>query len=224
MVNTVEPRRLVLVRHGRTALNREDRLRGLADPPLDDIGIEQARALVPDRSALGVSVLLASPLIRAVDTAGIIGRGLGVPHLADARFTDRDYGPWTGHLRQDVIDRFGSVDDAPGVEPVEQVMARIRPALESVLQGEGRTVAIVTHDAVIRPLLMALDPDVGSIRAPNGSWNELQRTDSGWRVVQIDRVPRAERGGRVAVPPTEVGGSPPRPAPFLAAPPDTRSK
>ncbi|WP_375386787.1 hypothetical protein [uncultured Amnibacterium sp.] len=34
----VRPRRLVLVPHGRTAPNRADRLRGLADPPLDEVG------------------------------------------------------------------------------------------------------------------------------------------------------------------------------------------
>ncbi|WP_375386788.1 histidine phosphatase family protein [uncultured Amnibacterium sp.] len=140
-------------------------------------------------TVLDVGRVLASPLARAVDTAATIARALDVPHAPDPRFTDRDYGPWTGHLRQEVVDRFGSVDAAPGVEPTGDVVLRVRPALDAVLEEESGTVAIVTHDAVIRPLLVALDPRIGSIRAPNGSWNELIRTDTGWHVPQFDRQP-----------------------------------
>lgn len=182
-------RRLVLIRHGRTALNREDRLRGLADPPLDEVGESQAAALVPTMAALEVAVVLCSPLIRAVRTGSIIAAGIGVPVHADPRFTDRDYGPWAGALRQEVVDRFGTVDAAPGVEPPESVLTRVRPAIGAVIDEHDGTVAVVTHDAVIRPLLAELATDIGQVRAPNGSWNELLLENGVWRVTAADRLP-----------------------------------
>lgn len=186
---TAATRRLVLIRHGRTALNREDRLRGLADPPLDEVGESQAAALVPTMAALEVAVVLCSPLIRAVRTGSMIAAGIGVPVHSDPRFTDRDYGPWTGALRQEVVDRFGRVDAAPGVEPVESVLTRVRPAIDAVLDEHDGTVAVVTHDAVIRPLLAELATDIGPVRAPNGSWNDLHRSADVWEVRGFDLLP-----------------------------------
>ena len=57
-----------------------------------------------------------SPLHRAVTTAEIIARESGVTNQVDPAFNDRDYGPWTGKIKSEVIAEFGSVDAAPGVE------------------------------------------------------------------------------------------------------------
>ena len=183
------PRRLVLIRHGRTALNREDRLRGLADPPLEELGLTQAAALVPHMEDLGLSVVHCSPLQRAMRTGAVVADALGISNLRDPRFTDRDYGPWTGRLREDVVERFGSVDRAPGVEPVEVVLARVRPALDALLDEERGVVAVVTHDAIIRPLIASIAPGAATPHAPNGSWNELRRDGATWSVETLDRLP-----------------------------------
>lgn len=182
-------RRLILVRHGRTALNREDRLRGLSDPPLDEVGLAQAAALGDALRDRGIALVLTSPLERAVRTGAVLAEGLGVPARIDPRFTDRDYGPWTGELRAEVVARFGSVDAAPGVEPVDRVLSRVLPALDAVLAEEPGTTAVVTHDAVTRPVVAALRPDHVEPTAPNGSWAELRRSDEGWSVVAADRLP-----------------------------------
>ena len=183
-----DDRRVVLIRHGRTAFNREDRLRGLADPPLDDVGAAQADALIPAMAALGVTSVHCSPLMRAVRTGTVIANALAIPVRADPRFTDRDYGPWTGELRQEVIDRFGSVDQAPGVEPVTEVLTRVLPALDALLEEQTGSLAVVTHDAVIRPIIGAFAPSV-AVCAPNGSWNELRRGSRDWTVLSVDRLP-----------------------------------
>ena len=92
---------VLLVRHGRTALNAEGRLRGLADPELDESGVAQARATAKTVAPLGIATVFSSPLRRPMHTAEIIARASGAPHVPDAAFNDRDYGLWTGHLKAD---------------------------------------------------------------------------------------------------------------------------
>ncbi len=181
---------LYLVRHGRTALNAEGRLRGLANPPLDEVGRAEAIAVAAALAGKGIAAVHCSPLERAQRTAHLIAEELGCDFEVDPRFTDRDYGPWTGQVKADVVAEFGSVDAAPGVESTAAVLERARPALDAVLdEHPDEAVCVVTHDAVIRPLLAAVDPSVGEVRALTGSWNELVREDGRWSVVAVDRVP-----------------------------------
>jgi broad specificity phosphatase PhoE len=181
---------LFLVRHGQTALNAEGRLRGLADPPLDAVGIAEARAVAAALANRGIRVVYASPLERAAHTGRILAAGAGAVFHADNRFNDRDYGPWTGTVRADVVAEFGSVDAAPGVEPASEVLDRVRPALDAVLEAHpGDAVAVVTHDAVIRPLLAALDAQHPGVAVPTGSWAELERENGRWRILSVDNTP-----------------------------------
>ncbi|TAJ48112.1 MAG: histidine phosphatase family protein [Herbiconiux sp.] len=181
---------LVLARHGRTALNAEGRLRGLANPPLDRVGEAEASRLavalaaIPEFTATRV---LSSPLQRATRTAEAIAATLGVPHEADPRFNDRDYGAWTGHPKTDVVAEFGSVDAAPGVEPTSDVLERVLPALADVV-ADGPLV-VVTHDAVIRPVLQAIDPSLTELVVDTASWNLLERVGDAWVVRSTDNKP-----------------------------------
>ena len=109
--------RVYLARHGRTALNAEGRLRGLSNPPLDDIGRVEAERLAEALAGYAPTVVISSPLQRAVSTAEAIGAAAGIQTVVDERLNDRDYGHWTGQPRAEVEHRFGSVDQAPGVEP-----------------------------------------------------------------------------------------------------------
>lgn len=189
---TVSPfgRHLILARHGRTALNAEGRLRGLTDPPLDEAGLAQARALAGALAPFAPVRVFCSPLTRARQTAQALGDELGVPVVVDQRFLDRDYGPHTGEVRAEVIARWGSVDAAPGVEPVDDVLARARPALDALLAEvpEGNLV-VVSHDAVIRPLIATIDSARVGAETPTGSWNDLLHTAQGWSVLAVDQLP-----------------------------------
>ena len=98
-----------------------------------------------------------------------------------------------------MIARFGSVDAAPGVEPTAAVMARVLPAIDAV-RRDGHGVIVVSHDAVIRPLVRSLAPE-RDLAIPTGSWSEL-RWDDGWTVISAGNVPDAAAGnvpdGRLA--------------------------
>ena len=173
--------RVILVRHGRTALNAAGRLRGLANPELDELGVEQATATAHALQPLGLDRVLSSPLDRAVHTATIIAEVCGVAHTVDPAFNDRDYGPWTGHLKDEVIAEFGSVSAAPGVEAEDVVMARVLPALEALGAEVDTTIAVVSHDAVIGPILSRIEPGIDAA-IDNGGWVVLTRDGSGWVV------------------------------------------
>lgn len=178
---------VLLVRHGRTALNAEGRLRGLADPELDEIGIAQAHATAIALQPLGIGRVLSSPLRRARRTAAIIADASGLAPETDPAFNDRDYGPWTGHLKADVIREWGSVDDAPGVEDQQAVLGRALPALDACVHAGAAPIVVVTHDAVIRPLLDRIQPGI-SVVVDTCSWAELARTSEGWSIVSVDNT------------------------------------
>lgn len=181
---------LYLVRHGETTLNAEGRLRGLANPPLDETGVGEAIRLAGVLTQKAPSIVISSPLERAVHTARIISEQAGVANETDERFNDRDYGPQTGKVKADVIAEWGSVDDAPGVEPLTKVLARARPAIDAILdEVGGRSVVVVTHDAVIRLLLGEIDPRTAKIEVPTGSWNDLVRSDGIWTVLATGQKP-----------------------------------
>ena len=180
-----------LARHGRTALNADGRLRGHLDPPLDEVGAHEALRLAHALGRRGLSKVIASPLQRATDTAHAIAAEAGLEASSDVRLMDRDYGQWAGERLQDVRERWGDVDAAPGVETLPSVEQRVRSLLDEVARSltEG-PVVLVAHDAVNRILLASLDADLGDpdgIPQRTACWNELVLTPQGWSVTRIDQ-------------------------------------
>jgi len=90
---------IYVVRHGRTALNAQDRFRGRADPPLDQVGHVEALTAARTLEDLGLLAVHTSPLRRALETAGPIAERAGVPVHVVLGLTDLDYGRWEGRTR-----------------------------------------------------------------------------------------------------------------------------
>lgn len=185
--------RLILARHGETVLNADGRLRGHLDPELDSTGLRQVAALAAALTRYDVRVVRHSPLQRARQTAEAIASAAGVTAQADALLMDRDYGEWAGHRKSDVVGQWGSVDDAPGVEPAAAVLDRALQTLQKYADVPG--VVLVAHDAVNQVLLSHLDPAHGAPpRQRTACWNVLEHNPSeGWRVVEVDLVAPADR-------------------------------
>ena len=182
--------RVYLARHGRTALNADGRLRGLSDPPLDEIGLAEAARLAEVLAARQPTVVVSSPLQRAVATAQAIATAAGVSTRVDARFNDRDYGPQTGLPRVDVEQRYGSVDSAPGVESRELLTDRVcRAFFELVGEVDDGPLVLVSHDAVNSVLLARLDPTLVPVHQQTACWNQLSLVDGVWRVDTYDQKP-----------------------------------
>jgi broad specificity phosphatase PhoE len=167
-----------LARHGQTPLNESDVLRGLADPPLDEAGHDQARRLATVLGARGLCAVIASPLLRARQTAQPVADLAGLEVATDQCLVDRDYGQWTGVSRERVAAQWGSIDQAPGVEPRSVVRDRAVKGLTGIAQHSiGAAVVVVSHDAVNRQVLVALDPGLGepdALPQDNGCFNTLE--------------------------------------------------
>jgi broad specificity phosphatase PhoE len=182
--------RVYLARHGRTALNAAGRLRGLSDPPLDDVGHAEAARLGAALATYAPTVVISSPLQRAVATAQAIGAAAGVAVVVDKRLNDRDYGPWTGQPRADVERQFGTIDAAPDVETATALTARAFAAFaELTSEHSAGPVVMVSHDAFNTVLLAALDPTLQDISQHTGCYNQLSRVENRWRVDFYNRVP-----------------------------------
>jgi broad specificity phosphatase PhoE len=185
--------RLFLVRHGQTALNAGGVLRGRLDPPLDATGRQEATAVADAIGQSGIDLVVASPLLRAVNTAEPIAERAGVAVETDVRLLDRDYGSWAGKPKEELIARWGSLDAAPDVEPAAEVFARSMDALLDVASRlRSGAAVLVTHDAVLQLLLPALDPRLEQdepIAQATGCFNVVEAQGDGWRVTQLNMSP-----------------------------------
>ena len=142
-----------LIRHMPTVWNKEGRLQGQRDTPLDPDAIPDWR-LPPELAGFR---FLASPLDRARETAA----RLGVAPQIDRRLIEMTWGEWEGYTLADLRDTFGGTLDeleaqgldfhTPGGESPRDVQTRLKPLLAEIAAA-GVPTAAVTHKGVIRPI------------------------------------------------------------------------
>ena len=154
---------IYLVRHGQTAFNAERRQQGRLDSPLTALGRAQAAAVGRLLQGLVGQAdgwrLVASPLGRAQDTAGIIGDALGLPVETDERVTEVSFGEWDGRLRDELASEHPEVFargdwqfSAPGGESFEAVHGRLSGWLADLEPEPDRKVIVVSHGGAGRVL------------------------------------------------------------------------
>ena len=97
---------ILLARHGQTDWNRERRWQGLADPPLNEVGREQARALARSLDGVAIDAVYASDLRRATETAEIVAARLELPVQTDPGLREIDVGEWSGLTTAEIEGRF----------------------------------------------------------------------------------------------------------------------
>ncbi|MET0425994.1 MAG: bifunctional RNase H/acid phosphatase [Actinoplanes sp.] len=158
--------RIVLVRHGETALTQQGRYSGRGDVPLSDEGQAQAMAAGGRVAGLSrdVAAVVSSPLQRCVRTAELIAAQVGgVPVTVVPDLIECDFGVWEGLTFAEVQEGWpdemaawmGSPKVAPpGGESFEAVAARTRSALATVLASyAGGVVVVVSHVSPIKLIL-----------------------------------------------------------------------
>ncbi len=146
---------LILVRHGRTALNAQRRLQGRSDHDLDEVGRSQADAIAHMLNAeYGDDLrIVSSPLRRALATAEAFGR----PVEIDERWIEIDYGVLEGTPVGDVSSETWAQwrqdpDFAPDSgESHRALYARVREACDALVEAarEG-PVVVVSHVSPIK--------------------------------------------------------------------------
>jgi probable phosphoglycerate mutase len=150
---------ILLARHGETDWNSERRWQGHADRPLNEVGREQARELAETLTDRAIDVVYSSDLLRAHETALIVGERLGLPVGVDSGLREVDVGDWSGRVHSEIegLDpdgyrrwREGGKGWAGG-ESYEEMGERVVAAvLRLAARHPGETVLIVTHGGSIR--------------------------------------------------------------------------
>jgi ribonuclease H / adenosylcobalamin/alpha-ribazole phosphatase len=167
------PTRLLLLRHGQTALSVHRRYSGRGNPELTDLGRQQAQAAaryLAERG--GIAAVVSSPLQRAYDTAAAAAKALGLDVTVDDDLIETDFGAWEGLTFAEAAEHdpelharwlSDTATEPPGGESFDAVLERVLRARERIIATyQGATVLVVSHVTPIKMLLrLALDAGPG---------------------------------------------------------------
>ncbi|MGI5375011.1 bifunctional RNase H/acid phosphatase [Streptomyces sp. CA-251387] len=158
------PATFVLLRHGETPLTPQKRFSGSGgtDPSLSDVGREQAERVGAALARRGtIQAIVASPLARTRETAGIVAARLGLDVTVDDGLRETDFGAWEGLTFGEVRERYPDDLNAwladPEAHPTgdgesfAETAARIAATRDKLIAAyTGRTVLLVTHVTPIK--------------------------------------------------------------------------
>lgn len=155
---------LYLIRHARSVWNAEGRWQGQADPPLDEVGLQQAHAIASRLQDEAIDAVYTSPLLRARQTAELIAAACHAPLLADNRLMERNVGDWAGLTMEEVKERFPDsykpgwhVEGAPQGETQADLSRRVEAVFAEIIAAHPETgVAVVSHGGTLNTFLYHL--------------------------------------------------------------------
>ena len=179
---------LYLVRHGETDWNRQHRIQGLTDIPLNDTGREQARRAGRLLASRDWDAVVSSPLQRALETATIIADELGLPApTTDDQLVERNYGEAEGLDFDELNRRFPEDAPVPGRERRSAVRKRAMAALLRIAATHpDESVLVVAHGGLIRAVLRAVDPEGEHGMITNGSVHSFRYEDGALSLIAFD--------------------------------------
>src|SRR6516164_3199659 len=159
-----DARILFLFRHGETDWNREGRLQGHIDTPLNTTGLAQAHALGESLRRHRLDAVLSSDLSRARITAQIVAMAIGAPLFIETGLRETNVGAAEGLLWAEAKTRFGeglterwySDGDVafPGGETGIATRTRGLAALRRFTAVRPhRRIGVSTHGAMVRQLM-----------------------------------------------------------------------
>ena len=169
-------RHVLLLRHGRTSWNAEERFQGQTDVDLDDVGRAQASRAARLLARLHPDVLVTSDLRRARDTAAALAGVTGLPVEADPRLRETYAGSWQGMTSTEIDAAHGAERQAwrsgqdvrPGVdgelrhEVGDRVAKAVREYADRLVPGQ--LLVAVSHGGAISSGLQTL------LGVPRTSW------------------------------------------------------
>lgn len=164
--------KLVLIRHGQSIWNLENRFTGWVDVPLTALGREEARGAAKKIAGLNFQVAYTSALSRAQTTLEVIldELGLDLPVIRDQALNERHYGDLQG-LNKEETARIHGADQVklwrrsydippPNGEALKDTAARTLPFFERCIMGDirqGKNVLVVAHGNSNRSIVMKLE-------------------------------------------------------------------
>tara|TARA_B100000953_G_scaffold281386_1_gene258825 strand:+ start:234 stop:881 length:648 start_codon:yes stop_codon:yes gene_type:complete len=179
--------KLILVRHGLSVYNDQNRFTGWKDVELNERGRNEAKQAVALLKEIKFDIAFTSKLKRASDTLDIILKGINqdnIPTERNIALNERDYGDLVGQNKAEAAKEFGdeqvqiwrrSYDiPPPGGESLKDTANRVIPYLNKQILPhvfEGKNVIVSAHGNSIRAIVMALK---------KYSPDEILKTEIGW--------------------------------------------
>jgi len=185
--------RIILMRHGETDWNRQRRVMGREDVPLNLAGREQCRRTADLLGDLGVTSIVSSPLTRALESATILSDVLGLVVRTEVELEEVHFGRWQGRTYDDVIGDpayLAFQDDpvlhrTPGGETIADVQRRGMDALRRLAADEATVV--VSHGDVIRAMVCEL------LQVPLREYRRIRIDNCGLTAIEgLDRRPEVK--------------------------------
>ena len=187
---------LVLLRHGQSQWNLENRFTGWEDVGLSKKGILEAKesGKLLKQKGIKIDKVYSSDLKRANETAILAMREGKYRHLfknnklimtKNVAVNERDYGDLTGLNKEETADKFGkdkvhiwrrSFDvNPPGGESLKDVVNRVQPYFETEIRKdiyEGKNILLAAHGNSLRALFLILEfstiENISSVEIPTG--------------------------------------------------------
>ena len=158
--------RILAIRHGETAWNRDSRIQGHLDIPLNEMGRLQARRMAEALRGESIDMIYVSDLSRARETAQALADATEAPLTLEPLLRERAFGAFEGLSFEEIAARWPEQSErwrrrdlgfAPeGGESIPNFYARCVPTVERLAQAHpGRTIAVVAHGGVLDCLYRA---------------------------------------------------------------------
>ncbi len=165
--------RLILLRHGESQWNLENRFTGWVDVPLSPKGIEEAKQAGEKLRGFTFDRAFSSVLTRANETLRIVLEALGqtnIPVEKNKALNERMYGDLQGLNKAETAKKYGDAQvkiwrrsydvKPPGGESLKDTAERALPYYEKMIKPylmKGETIIIAAHGNSLRALVMELD-------------------------------------------------------------------
>ncbi len=192
--------KICLCRHGQTTGDIEDRYGGDYDDHLTDLGISQAQALADSLKSRGIEKIFVSPLIRARETAEILGQVLNlVPEvIPDLKERNRN-GILTGMIKSEAKEKYPEVvsvlsdyrNAIEGAEGLDDFEKRINRSIEMISKTNYKTIVIVTHGGPILTILRAIE-DAPDYKIEDCGFAELLSDHGKMTVSKLNGITKVE--------------------------------
>ena len=188
---------LILLRHGQSQWNLENRFTGWEDVPLTLKGIEEAKKAgqIMLKNNVKIDLIFSSILKRANKTAEIAIEEMGLGYLwnhkklkmiKDKSLNERDYGDLVGLNKEDTMIKYGKEQvhiwrrsyniPPPGGESLENVVNRVKPYFEKNIENQiqnGKNILIVAHGNSLRATMIQVglykSEEISKIELPTGA-------------------------------------------------------
>jgi probable phosphoglycerate mutase len=201
--------RFIVVRHGETRWNVEQRIQGNGDSPLTPRGLAQADAIAERLANEPFDALVSSDLGRAMQTAQRIARRTGHTVVPDARLRERHFGDGEGltyaeidRLHPGAFSRTQEMDPdyrVPGGETRREFHHRIMLAFEALAtEHDGRRLCVVAHGGVLAAIYRVIHgipvAQPHTIPIANAAYNAITFEADRWSLEtwdDVDHLPAA---------------------------------